>query len=267
MKFSLVLPLAALSSAFVIPDEQVMSKVAVECHKPSDSIFKKLSTKEDLVNKVEPTLSKAVSSTKNAIDQAFEVVSETVDTATQKFQSSYFNAEAWLESGLETLNEDDGGHHGHHGHHGDHGDHGKHPHHDHPHKPNMTVYQLIAESKYTTELAALINEYDDIVELLNGTTANFTIFAPTNHALKKIAEHGPKPSKEQLKKVLAYHVSGDFYPAGRVLVTQTIPTLYMEEGIGGKAQRLSTNIGFRGLTVNFYSRVVAVNIVSIKKYC
>ena len=264
MKFSLVLPLAALSSALVIPDEQVMSKVAIECHRPSNSIFHKLPTKEELISKAEHTVSKAICSTKNAIDQAFEVASETVDAATQKTQSSYFNTEAWLESSLGALDEDDGGHHGHHG---DHGDHGKHPHHDHPHKPNMTVYQLIAESKYTTELAALINEYDDIVELLNGTTANFTVFAPTNHAFKKLVGHGPKPSKEELKKHLAYHVSGDFYPAGRVLVSQTIPTLYMEKGIGGKAQRLSTNIGFRGLTVNFYSRVVAVNIVNIRKLC
>ena len=263
MKLSVILPLAALSSAFVIPDEQVMSKVAIESHKKSDSVFDKLPSKEELVSKVEHTFSKAVCGTKNAIDQAFEVVSETADSATRKAQSSYFNNEAWVESSLAALDEDDGGHHGHHGHHGDHGDHGKHPHHDHPHKPNMTVYQLIAESKYTTKLAALINEYDDIVELLNGTTANFTVFAPTNHAFEKIGEHGHKPSKEELKKILAYHVSGDFYPAGRVLVSQTIPTLYMEEGIGGKAQRLSTNIGFRGLTVNFYSRVVVVNIVRI----
>ena len=259
MKFSHVLPLAALSSALVIPDEQVMSKVAIESHRSPNSVFHKLPTKDGLVSKIEHSFSKAACHTQNAIDQAFEVLSEKVETATQKIEASYFDTNSWLESSLDALDEEDGEDHGHHG---DHGRHGKHPHHGHPHKPNMTVYQLITESKYTTKLAALINEYDDIVELLNGTTANFTVFAPTDHAFEKIPEHAPKPSKEQLKKVLTYHVSGEFYPAGRVLVSHTIPTLYKEEAIGGEAQRLSTNIGFKGLTVNFYSRVVAIDIVS-----
>ena len=73
----------------------------------------------------------------------------------------------------------------HHGppHHGppEHGRPGKGPHHPpHHHKPNMTVYQLIAGSKYTTKLAKLISEYDDLVEALNSTKANYTVFAPVS---------------------------------------------------------------------------------------
>ncbi|KAI9869183.1 MAG: hypothetical protein M1830_005457 [Pleopsidium flavum] len=124
----------------------------------------------------------------------------------------------------------------------------------------MTVYQLIAESKYTTKLAKLISEYDDLVQLLNGTAANYTVFAPIDSAFEKVPEDAPKPSKELLKKVLTYHVSSEYYPAGRVLVTHTIPTLLRGEELGGEPQRLSTNIGLRGLTVNFYSRIVAVDI-------
>lgn len=45
-----------------------------------------------------------------------------------------------------------------------------------------------------------------------------------------------------------------------MLVTHTIPSLLAGEGIGGEPQRLSTNIGLKGLTVNFYSRIVAINI-------
>ena len=33
---------------------------------------------------------------------------------------------------------------------------------------------MIAKSKYTTKLAALVNEFPDVVELLNGTAANYT---------------------------------------------------------------------------------------------
>jgi len=123
------------------------------------------------------------------------------------------------------------------------------------------VYQLIASSKYTTKLAKLINEYPDLVETLNGTAANYTVFAPTDKAFEKIPEGHKKPSKELIKKVLAYHVSPDFYPAGRVLVSHTIPTALGEESLGGEPQRL--RLGFsltKGLNINFYSRIVAINI-------
>ena len=90
-----------------------------------------------------------------------------------------------------------------------------------------------------------------------------SIFAPTDKAFEKVPKHAPKPSKEQLKKVLLYHVSPEFFPAGRVLVTRTIPTVYsVPETLGIGPQRLSVNIGLRGLTLNFYSRIIAINIVS-----
>ncbi|KAK8166385.1 FAS1 domain-containing protein [Phyllosticta citrichinensis] len=139
---------------------------------------------------------------------------------------------------------------------------GKHGGHKKPHEPsNRTIYELIAESKYTTKLAKLINDEPDLVQLLNGTTANFTVFAPTDKAFDKIPK-GHEPSKEFIKKLLTYHVSGEFYPAGRVLKTYTIPTLYNEPELGEEPQpqRLSLNVGFKGLTVNFYSRIIAVDI-------
>jgi uncharacterized surface protein with fasciclin (FAS1) repeats len=91
--------------------------------------------------------------------------------------------------------------------------------------------KLISESKYTTKLAKLIDEYDDLVKLLNGTKANYTVFAPTDEAFEKIPHHGKKPSKEVLKSILLYHVSDDFYPAGRVLHSYTIPTLYVKSRV------------------------------------
>lgn len=257
MKFTQLLPLVALSSAFVIPDEQVMSQVAIESHHKSDSIFDRLPSKNEIISDVKDTFSSIISSTKNAFDEAIELASETSERVISKFDETAFDAESWFAT-ADSDSED----HGKHGKHGDHDHHGHHGHHGHHHKPNMTVYQLIAESKYTTKLAKLISEYDDLVQLLNGTAANYTVFAPTDKAFEKIPEHAPKPSKELLKEVLTYHVSSDFYPAGRILVSHTIPTLLKGEQLGGEPQRLSTNIGLRGLTVNFYSRVVAVNIVS-----
>lgn len=269
MKLSHILPLAALTAAFVIPDEQVMSQVVIESHSTSNSIFDKVPSKETLTKEFENSFSGLLENAKNAFDYAIESIVDIVDTAAEKLDDAhYFDTKAWLDTAANLYNneEDDGDHHGHKKHpHKKHPHKGHHDHHGHhDHKPNKTVYQLIAESKYTTKLASLINEYDDLVELLNGTTANFTVFAPTDKAFEKIPDHAPKTSKEFLHKVLTYHVSADFYPAGRILVSSTIPTLYIEDNLGkGEAQRLATNIGLRGLTVNFYSRVVAVNIVII----
>ncbi|KAL8966888.1 MAG: hypothetical protein Q9183_003167, partial [Haloplaca sp. 2 TL-2023] len=132
---------------------------------------------------------------------------------------------------------------------------------DHPHdQPNQTIYQLISSSKYTTKLAAAIEEYPDLVVLLNGTLANYTLFAPIDSAFDKIPKDAPKPSKEDIKKALLYHVSPEYYPAGKVLVTHTVPTALTVDTVGVGPQRLSTNIGIKGLTVNFYSRIIAINI-------
>lgn len=330
MKVASLLPLAALSSALVIPDESVWNDVAVQGEPPVPELprpdYEHL--KENVKNvwddtydefeAVEFGLRDAVKQSKNAIDDA---VAQWVDSD-DHMSDRIHDIGSWLSHHLqsrppqpgslfehgrpprkhhskrpppppEEFGEDDdrpvppkGDHHQfsifedddvpppppHHRngppnpdkHHkkgkkkgGKHG-------HKKPHeKTNKTVYEMIAESKYTTKLAKLINDEPDLVQLLNGTTANFTVFAPTDKAFEKIPK-GHEPSKEFIKKLLTYHVSGDFYPAGRVLKTYTIPTLYNEPELGDEPQpqRLSLHVGFKGLTVNFYSRIIAVDIVS-----
>ncbi|KAI9817561.1 MAG: hypothetical protein M1827_001173 [Pycnora praestabilis] len=261
MRLIHIVPLAAFTTAFVIPNEQIQNQLIIESEQSSRSVIDKLPTKGQVISEVEHTFSDVVEGSKNAFDSAIAYATETGKQANTKFQClksmTAFDTQGWLDTVIESdpsLEILGGGEHPPH-HRPDHGHHG---HHD--HKPNLTVYQLISESKYTTKLAKLIDEFDDIVQLLNGTAANYTVFAPTDKAFEKIPEHAPKPSKEVLKKVLTYHVSSDFYPAGRVLVTNTIPTLLRGEELGGEPQRLSTNIGLKGLTVNFYSRIIAVDI-------
>jgi len=278
MKFSHVLPLAALSSAIVLPPEQVLSGLAIEDHHHDASLFNEAAaTKNRVVGSVKEfiddlaesswdAIRKAAHSTEDVMDHAYSETADFVDDMTDDVQS-------WLESSELLGAFNDGGHHGppHHppGHgppgHGppDHRpDHGRKPHHPPCHgKPNQTVYQLIANSKYTTKLAKLISEYDDLVETLNSTAANYTVFAPTDAAFEKIPEHAPKPSKEQLKALLTYHVVPDFYPAGKVLTSLTAPTLLQGKRLGdSEFQRIAFKIGLRGITVNFYSRIVAIDI-------
>ncbi|TKA22830.1 hypothetical protein B0A50_07730 [Salinomyces thailandicus] len=272
MKFSHVLPLAAASSAFVLPPQEQLQDLAIEAnHRGNDWYSEAVKEKNDLVDslkkhyeEVEDTTldawSKFYDSSKSALDDAFEYASETADSVKDKASDASAQVESWLRTESDDLYDSfDDPHDGppHHGppHHRPH-----HPPHHGP--PNQTVYQLISESKYTTRLAKLINKYDDLVEILNSTEANYTVFAPTDKAFEKIPKHAPEPSKEVLKAILEYHVVDGFYPAGRVLAAHTAPTLLKGDHLAGepKPQRVAFKIGLNGLTVNFYSRIIAINI-------
>ncbi|KAL8686836.1 MAG: hypothetical protein Q9218_006826 [Villophora microphyllina] len=244
MKLTSVLPLVAVSTALVLPDEQVFSQIAINSHKSVDSAWDKLPSKHQVIDKVEGSWDKLVKSvdkvskcSKHALDSAIDYAAETGNDISKKVHQTGFAAGSWADS---AINIED--------------------HHHHHDKPNQTIYQLVSSSKYTTKLAAALNEYPDLVVLLNGTLANYTLFAPVDSAFEKIPEDAPKPSKETLKNILLYHLSPDFYPAGKVLVTHTVPTALTVSTVGIGPQRLSTNIGLKGLTVNFYSRIIAVDI-------
>ncbi|KAL9044468.1 MAG: hypothetical protein Q9214_002397 [Letrouitia sp. 1 TL-2023] len=242
MKLLNLLPLAAIAAAFVIPDDRVMSQIAIESQNSADSASSWLPSKNQLQDEFDKTSENVLKFSKNALDDAYDHTAESFNKVSQKAYEIGFDAQSWLQSASSSFVPK--GHHGHHGH----------------GKPNLTIYELIAESKYTTRLAGLINEYPDLVTLLNGTLANYTFFAPIDSAFEKIPEDAPKPSKEELKKVLLYHVSPEYYPAAKVLVTHTVPSALTVDTVGIGPQRLSTNIGLKGLTVNFYSRIVAIDI-------
>jgi len=267
MKFATtLLPLAVISTAFVIPDEELTNQIVAESQREPQTFFDRISGNIDSVwAGVEETFKDTVAFSENAIDTAINAASEVSEKAKTTFECHAsmmkFDAKAWLDSAVSTVEDVDIFDHPHHKppHHGP--PHHKPPHHRHGHhSPNKTVYELIASSKYTTKLAKLINEYPDLVKTLNGTAANYTVFAPTDKAFEKLPKGHKKPSKELIKKVLSYHVSPDFYPAGRVLVTHTIPTALGEDSLGGSPQRLRLGLGLNGINVNFYSRIVAINI-------
>lgn len=247
MKFSQVLPLLPLASAFVITETDVFENIE--------------KTGREVADKTHNIFDKTQHVLDDAFNKAFDSVKDVGSKAYHKIHDTGCDVESWLQgSSFEefqgTAEDSDHPHHP---------PHGKPPHHGRPHhpphheKPNQTVYELISKSKYTTKLAKLINEFPDLVDKLNGTKANYTVFAPTDEAFERIPKHGKKPSKEILEKVLLYHVSDDFYPAGRVLHSYTIPTLLEPDNLGHK-QRLTVRVTLKGPTINFYSKLVAVNI-------
>ena len=196
------MPLIVASSALVLPSEEQLRDLEI---RDNDCLNGIISESRDFFEHWK-------GAAEEAFHQAYDTASDEVEALNEKFSEKTADIHSWLSSHSNDIYEDL---------HVDRPHHGDDPHHE----PNQTVYQLIAGSKYTTKLAELINEFPDLVKALNGTKANFTIFAPTDAAFAKIPEDEPKPSKEVLKKILSYHVSDSFYPAGRVLVTHTIPTL------------------------------------------
>lgn len=235
MKSIALLPLAAAASAFVVPDIETFSQLPVHGVQPHDDI----SWLDWL-----PSADSIASSVRDAVDSLSSSIEDAVDSVKGTFETeleSLFDEEE--NYGIDSIDASDR------------------PHHSHG-KSNLTIYQLISTSKYTTKFAKLVDEYDDIVQLLNSTSANYTLFVPIDDAFKNIPED-KKPSKEFVEAVLKYHIGIGLYPAGRVLVTHTLPTALDEPLLGGNPQRLRTSVGLlSGVRVNFYSKVVAVDIVS-----
>ncbi|KAI9788866.1 MAG: hypothetical protein M1816_006530 [Peltula sp. TS41687] len=258
MRILQLLPLAVAATAIVIPDESTANQLRILSKKDRHSLLDRLPSKDDFFSTVDETITKVVEKSQSVLDDAISLAHEAGTTAKEHYQDaksmSGFAARSWADRLMKTDETDflevDHHHPPHHGHDG-----------HHCHKPNLTIYQLISQSKYTTKLAQLIDEDGDLVRVLNSTSgSNYTLFAPTDHAFEKIPEHHEKPSKDLIKKVLLYHVSPDFYPASRVLVSHTIPTLLKEEKLGGFPQRIRLGLSLKGLTLNMYSKVVAVNI-------
>jgi len=252
-----LLPLAAVAAAFVLPDQELTNQI-IEAEKASTSWSGRVSdSKDNILSHIEETFKDVLAFSGNALDNAINAFSDVAKDAKSSFECyssmTAFDTREWLNSAVANVEEAvhtfDKPHRPHHP-----------PHHDHR-KPNKTVYELIAGSEHTTKLAKLIKNFPDLVDKLNGTEANYTIFAPTDKAFEKLHRGHKKPSDELIKKVLTYHISPHFFPAGRILVSHTIPTALDEDALGGEAQRL--RVGFsllKGLNINFFSRIVAINI-------
>lgn len=236
MRSFAILPLAAAASAFVVPDIETFSQLPIHGQQPhhDDSSWQDWFPSAESISS---SVHDVVDSLSSGVEETFHTVKGKVETELE----SIFDEDAG--SAVEELDAADKPRRGH-------------------EKSNQTIYQLISQSKYTTKFAELVDEHEDIVQLLNSTKANYTLFVPVDSAFEHIPKD-KKPSKEFVESVLKYHIGLGLYPAGRVLVTHTLPTALDEPLLGNKPQRLRTSVGLlSGVRVNFYSKVVAVDIVS-----
>ncbi|KAH1297919.1 hypothetical protein KXV81_006194 [Aspergillus fumigatus] len=268
MKLYCLWPVLSLCAAIVIPDEQVLSNIA----KPDTNKNSVDKDSTSLLSSIESSVKDAANDFRNALDEALELASDAVTT--QRLQSGAFEAASWITNSFdhptdaEYLPQDLK----------------QLPQYLHPRPPfpphhpsfNKTIYELIKSSKYTTILAKIIDEDDELVQFLNSTDANHTFFAPTNEAFSKIPHHCPgrdhdhdgdddhkhhKVPKEVIRAIFHYHVAPGRYSAADVFHSHTVPTTLNESALGHDLpQRLAVRVGWKGLTLNYYSHIVAADI-------
>ena len=136
-------------------------------------------------------------------------------------------------------------------------------HHGHKEFPDHTIYEIIKASNYTKKFAKIVDDYPNVVKILNGTKGgNHTLFVPIDDAFEHLPEHPDDPDKEVIEQALLYHIGLGDLPALKLLKADTVPTAFSEKLLGDEAQRLRTSFGLGGLRLNFYSKVIAADFVS-----
>ena len=98
MRLLNIVPFVALSVAFVIPDEEVMSQVAIESHQAPESALEKSPTKDQTLVDFENNLSKLIDASKGTLDHVLEAATEIGVEATAKAHETALDTDAWLES-------------------------------------------------------------------------------------------------------------------------------------------------------------------------
>lgn len=264
-----LLPFVAVASAFVVPDEQTFRQLALEedSHHAVSSWRDRIPTKQSIISVFEEAIDSLASTVDKGLNTAEEWLQAELDQV--EFLDNEDALEDWDEPPHHPPPHGGPPHDGppHHGppHRGP-------PHHHHGHHvSNLTIYQLIAGNKHTTKFAEFVNEHDDLVQLLNSTKANYTLFVPVDAAFEhKNAppHHEPlvgkePPSKEFVNSVLRYHIGLGLYSSTPdLLATHTVPTALDEELLDGNPQRLRTRFGLGGVRVNFFTKIIVGNFVN-----
>ncbi|KAI1813159.1 FAS1 domain-containing protein [Poronia punctata] len=237
MRYTKFLPfVAATATAIVIPDETTAQQLALEVGGPVEKAFSKSLD--------------ALHSVADSVHDVVEEVTHRLDIDDDSFDidplgsllDGHYNGVQDAVDGVE----EEAGFPGH-------------PH-RHPNPTNLTIYQAIQASNYTKRFAALVDDFPDIVELLNSTSSNITAFVPVDKAFERLPEDY-KPPKEFIEALLQYHVAPELYQSHRLFVSHTLPTTLKSKALGGRPQRLRVNVQL-GLRINLFTRILVGNLMA-----
>lgn len=142
--------------------------------------------------------------------------------------------------------------------------HPKHPpkHGDEP--PVLTIYQTLQSLEGAAgEFTKLLDGFPELVDSLNSTEVEHTLFLPIDAAFDKIPDKFKHPSKEALEKFLRYHLVAGTKLAGDVVTSYTLESEAHESHLGGENQRIRVGASLAGVTLNGYAKIKAVDIVRV----
>ncbi|KAF4822952.1 Aurofusarin biosynthesis cluster protein S [Colletotrichum tropicale] len=115
-----------------------------------------------------------------------------------------------------------------------------------------SVYQIIQESGHE-RFAALLRGQEALRSRLAGAEGAFTVFVPTDEALRKLAMD--QSGEALVREMVEYHVLEGVYSVDDLRGMQTVPTVLEEPGTG-RRQRLRVGGGGEDVVLNFYSRLL-----------
>ncbi|OAA81794.1 Fasciclin domain family protein [Akanthomyces lecanii RCEF 1005] len=138
---------------------------------------------------------------------------------------------------------------------------------DHPHRPpkhgkdpKLTIYQTLQAFDGASEFTKLLDDFPKLIDTLNSTDSEHTLFVPLNGAFDKIPDKFKHPSKEALGKFLHYHVVSGAKKAVNVVTSYTLESEAREAGLGDEHQRIRVGASWTGVKLNGYSKITAVDI-------
>ncbi|KAJ3497439.1 hypothetical protein NLG97_g1907 [Lecanicillium saksenae] len=126
--------------------------------------------------------------------------------------------------------------------------------------PTLTLYQTLQSFEGASEFTKLLGDFPELVDALNSTNKEYTVFVPLNDAFEKIPDKFKHPSREVLEKFVHYHVVSGSRKAVNVLTSYTLESEAREAGLGGNHQRIRVGASFAGIKLNGYSKLTAVDI-------
>ncbi|TQV98420.1 Fasciclin domain family protein [Cordyceps javanica] len=126
--------------------------------------------------------------------------------------------------------------------------------------PKLTIYQTLQELAGAGAFTKLLDDFPKLIDTLNSTDSEHTLFVPLDGAFDKIPDKFKKPSREVLDKFLHYHVVSGAKKAVDVLTSYTLESEARERGLGGEHQRIRVGASLAGVTLNGYSKIKAVDI-------
>ncbi|CAK7221878.1 hypothetical protein SBRCBS47491_004678 [Sporothrix bragantina] len=239
MKF---LAFAAVASAFVIPDASVVSQLVLADNKAAAKASAAADVVHEAVDAVKAGVSKSVDAVHNWVAGAFDTDNE-LNTLADDMDFDALSPkdlpifDPILTGGKSKVS-------------------------------NLTLYQLIASSNYTTQFASLVDEFPALVALLNTTTVedaaavNHTVFVPVDTAFDALPGWNTTTDPVVRESIARYHIGLGDFPYKVLFATHTVPSLYHEPLLGGAAQRLRVRFAKKlGVRVNFAARIVSANVI------